>query len=145
MQALRKAQGFTLIELMVVVAVVGILAAVAVPAYQDYVVKARVSQGLVLASAAKTAVTINAADGMNPLGFGYSFGAAVSPVLAINVDIDGDVDVFFDPTIVPGGGTLTLTPSVAGVPIVAGVIVSDSVVWTCSATIAPRFRPSTCG
>jgi len=50
-------QGFTLIELMIVVAIIGILAAVALPAYQDYTVRAQVSEGLVLASAAKIAVT----------------------------------------------------------------------------------------
>ena len=50
-------QGFTLIELMIVVAIIGILAAVALPAYQDYTIRARVTEGLSLASAAKTAVS----------------------------------------------------------------------------------------
>lgn len=57
-------KGFTLIELMIVVAIIGILAAVALPAYQDYTVRARVSEALVLGSGAKTAVAENAASGV---------------------------------------------------------------------------------
>ena len=55
-------KGFTLIELMIVVAIIGILAAVALPAYQDYTVRARVSEGLVLASGLKTVVADNASN-----------------------------------------------------------------------------------
>ena len=57
-------QGFTLIELMIVVAIIGILAAVALPAYQDYTKRAKVTEGLSLASAAKLAVAENAANGV---------------------------------------------------------------------------------
>ena len=53
---MNKQKGFTLIELMIVVAIVGILAAIAIPAYQDYTVRARVTEGLSLASAAKITV-----------------------------------------------------------------------------------------
>ena len=52
----KKKQGFTLIELMIVVAIIGILAAIAIPAYQDYTIRAQVSEGLTLAAGAKTAV-----------------------------------------------------------------------------------------
>lgn len=55
MKALQK--GFTLIELMIVVAIIGILAAIAIPAYQDYTIRAQVSEGLNLAAAAKTSVS----------------------------------------------------------------------------------------
>ncbi len=56
-------QGFTLIELMIVVAIIGILAAIAVPAYQDYTIKSRVSEGTSLSSAARTAIDVWFAEG----------------------------------------------------------------------------------
>src|SRR5690554_5917077 len=56
MQMNQAQQGFTLIELMIVVAIIGILAAVAIPAYQDYTIRAQVSEGMSLASGAKTAM-----------------------------------------------------------------------------------------
>ena len=59
----KMQQGFTLIELMIVVAIIGILAAVALPAYQDYTVRSRVTEGMVLASGLKALVADNASNG----------------------------------------------------------------------------------
>jgi len=73
MKTMQK--GFTLIELMIVVAIVGILAAIAVPAYQDYTVRTRVAEGLSLAGAAKLAVAENNA---NSNAFGVGYGGTVA-------------------------------------------------------------------
>ena len=74
MKNIRNSKGFTLIELMIVVAIVGILAAVALPAYQDYVVRGRVAEGLGLAASAKVAVAENAANASPDANGGLAAG-----------------------------------------------------------------------
>ena len=83
MKTLQK--GFTLIELMIVVAIIGILAAIAVPAYQDYTIKSKISEAAAMSSAAKTAVDVAYSEGFTV----PSNGTATAPVCAGGTNIPG--------------------------------------------------------
>ena len=118
---MKKQQGFTLIELMIVVAIIGILAAIAIPAYQDYTIRAQVSEGLSLSSGGKAAVAEFFQDSgvwpANNVQAGLAppaniIGKYVSSVTVTAAGGDGVITVLYagpDANAALGGASLTLT------------------------------------
>ncbi|HTT07452.1 MAG TPA: pilin [Gammaproteobacteria bacterium] len=133
-------QGFTLIELMIVVAIIGILAAVAIPAYQDYTIRARVTEGIGMAAAAKTAVSEyrlsrtafpadNSAAGVaNTISSKFVTGLTVtSGVITVTYATLGNTNA--------DGKTITFAPTLS----------NSTVQWICTGGNMPgKYRPANC-
>ena len=135
-------KGFTLIELMIVVAIIGILAAIAIPAYQDYTIRARVTEGLSLADSAKTAVAETFQSNPTlPLNTGWTAPAATTNVTSVALAAaTGVITVTY--TAAAGGGTILVSPNPV---LVNGTPVSGSMGWDCTGgTLAAKYRPQSC-
>ena len=134
---MRKKE-FRLIKWVLAIAVVGVLAAIAIPAYQIYTVRARVAEGLALAASAKTSVAETAANGgtlpNSATEAGYTVPRATNHVSSIEIGEKGVITVTYTP--MAGDGTLTLVPTVNA---------NGELTWTCEGgTLDKKYRPAHC-
>lgn len=158
-QVLKNKNGFTLIEIMVVIAIIGILAALAVPKYQDYIAKTRIAEGLSLAAAAKLAVTEvysgkGAADMSDATQETFK-STSTNSVKEIKIEKTGAITVIYQSSVAPdGANVLNIIPvnSSASDQVVAVDLSSAQSqpwagIWSCKSpatTLPKKLLPADC-
>ena len=142
---MKKQQGFTLIELMIVVAIIGILAAIAIPAYQDYTIRAQVSEGLNLSGGAKAAVTEYFQDrgtmpATNEIAGLAAAGDIKGKYVAKVTVSSGVIDVEY-------GGSAHATIAGKAIQLTPDTSAAGSVQWLCASAageVANKHLPASC-
>ena len=142
----KMQKGFTLIELMIVVAIIAILAAIAIPAYQDYLVRSQVSEGSVLADGAKTAMAeFYSSTGHFPLNnasAGLATAASIKGQYVSSVDVSTTVGKI---TAAFGGAKANKAIPTSATLIFSAVTNAGSVEWHCTGgSVSPKYLPTSC-
>jgi len=142
----KKTSGFTLIELMIVIAIIAILMSYAIPAYRDYTVRAKAGEAISLLSGVKSTVSeiwVNTGDlsGVNSGTNGLPIATLITGTNINQVGVtDGEIEVTFSNDLALAGETLTLLPVLPG----TGVNGGSSLIWLCTSSLDNRFLPVGC-